>query len=141
MAKHVYVDPSKFRAPLNYPNLTLTGLGLGEALTASWPNRRSYVDVSRFEAPYLDYYFQNNSLFGVGDAAPAQPLPAQLDAYLKTGSPMSTARRDLGSALAQVPRVVWGILALGAGYMTYKTYKLYKSELPKRHGGAASGSG
>ena len=135
MAKHVYVDPSKFRAPLNYPNLTLTGLG--EALTAKWPGGRSYVDVSRFEAPYLDYYFQNNTLFGLGAAAPTQPLPAQLDAYLKTGSPMSVVRRDLGSALGQVPRVLWGIFALGAGYMTYKAYKFYKSEMPKKHGGSA----
>src|SRR6185436_16480061 len=97
MARHVYVDPSKFRAPLNYPNLTLTGLG--EPLRQSWPNGRSYVDVSRFRAPYLSYEFQNNELFGLGDPPPTQPLPEGLQAYLRTGAPMSTVRRDLGSAL------------------------------------------
>jgi hypothetical protein len=137
MARHLYVDPSKFRAPLNYPNLTLTGLG--EALQKTWPKGRSYVDVSRFEAPYLSYEFQNNSLFGLGDPMPTQPLPDDLQSYLKTGMPMGTMKRDLGSALAQVPRLVWGIFAMGAGYMTYKVYKLYKSEMPKRHGGSSQG--
>lgn len=137
MARHVYVDPSKFRAPLNYPNLTLTGLG--ESLTRKWPKGREYVDVSRFQAPYLDYYFQDNSLFGLGAAAPAQPLPASLDAYLKTGMPMSTVRRDLGSALAQVPRIVWGLFALGTGYITYKAYKTYKAESPKSRSHDSSG--
>ena len=138
MTRHVYVDPSKFRAPLNYPNLTLTGLGgqvVTEPLRKNWPRGRSYVDVSRFEAPYLDYQFQNNELFGLGASAmPAQPLPPALQAYLQTGAPMSTVRRDLGSALAQVPRIVWGLLAFGAGYVTYKRYKAYKAELPKRRG-------
>ena len=135
MAKHVYVDPSKFRAPLNYPNLTLTGLG--EDLRSKWPAGRSYVDVSRFQAPYLDYYFQNNQLFGLGANAVGIPakIPPDFDTYLKTGAPMSTVRRDLGSALAQVPRIAWGLLALGAGYMTYKAHKLYKSELPKKRSG------
>lgn len=131
MAKHVYVDPSKFRAPLNYPNLTLTGLG--EDLRQTWPAGRSYVDVSRFEAPYLDYYFQNNTLFGLGAAPPSQPLPAPLAAYLQTGAPMSTIRRDLGSAMAQVPRVVWGIAAVLASYMTYKAWKLVKEQSDRGH--------
>ena len=138
MARHVYVDPSKFRAPLNYPNLTLTGLG--EALTGKWPPGRSYVDVSRFQVPYLDYYFQKNSLFGLGDPAPSENLPPDFQSYLRTGAPMSTVRRDLGSALAQVPRVVWGILALGAGYMTYKAHKIYKEEMPKGRGGSQAPS-
>jgi len=123
---HVYVDPSKFRAPLNYPNLTLTGLG--EALRKDWPGGRSYVDVSRFEAPYVDYYFQNNQLFGLGAGAPTEPLPPALEAYLETGAPMSTVRRDLGSALAQVPRVVWGISAVLAGWVSYKAWKQWDLE-------------
>jgi hypothetical protein len=128
MARHVYVDPSKFRAPLNYPNLTLTGLG--EALRPDWPRGRSYVDVSRYEAPYLDYQFQDNTLFGLGAAPPTQPLPEALHAYLQTGAPMSTIRRDIGSAMGQVPRVAWGIMAAVAGYMTYKAWKLVKAEGP-----------
>lgn len=131
MARHIYVDPSKFRAPLNYPNLTLTGLG--EALKQSWPKGRSYVDVSRFEAPYLDYQFQNNTLFGLGAAPPTQPLPDPLRVYLATGAPMSTIRRDLGSAMAQVPRVAWGIGAAIAGYMTYKAWKLVREQSAPRH--------
>lgn len=145
MARHVYVDPSKFRAPLNYPNLTLTGLGniepvVTEGLRRNWPSGRSYVDVSRFEAPYLDYQFQNNSLFGLG-AMPSQPLPSTLQTYLQTGAPMSTVRRDLGSALAQVPRIVWGLLAAGAGFVTYRRYKEYKAELPKKRGAQHDGTG
>lgn len=124
---HVYVDPSKFRAPLNYPNLTLTGLG--EPLQENWRPGRSYVDTSRFWAPYLSYEFQNNTLFGLGAPMPTQPLPEQLQAFLRTGQPMSTVRRDLGSAMAQVPRVVWGALALGAGYLSYRRWKQHKEDM------------
>ncbi len=122
-----YVDVSKFRAPFNYPNLQLTGLGQAP-LRSEWPAGRSYVDVSRYRAPYLDYFFQDNQLFGLGRAMgaaalPDAPLPRNLQAYLATGQPMSTLRRDLGSALAQVPRVAWGIGALVAGVVAYKAWK------------------
>jgi hypothetical protein len=185
-----YVDVSKFRTPFNYPNLTLTGLG-EEPLRASWPPGRSYVDVSRYRAPYLDYQFQDNTLFGLGAAAagPAAapvrclkvrgkvtpkapdgvhivcpwdpgyelarlrladsavslrpiplsrstkqpvagmgavtdaPLPADLQRYLQTGAPMGTLKRDLGSALAQVPALAWGAGALVAGFIAYKAWK------------------
>jgi len=126
MAKHVYVDPSKFRAPLNYPNLTLTGLG--EALRQKWPPGRSYVDTSRFWAPYLSYEFQDNTLFGLGDAMPTEPLPPKLQAYLQTGMPMNSLSRDVGSAMAQVPRVLWGVMALSASYMTYKAWKRFNQD-------------
>jgi hypothetical protein len=117
-----YVDVSKFRTPFNYPNLTLTGLG-SEPLRKNWPAGRSYVDTSRYRSPYIDYQFQDNTLFGLGDALSSQPLPPAMQAYIQTGAPMSTLRRDLGSALAQVPRVAWGAGALVAGYLAYRAWK------------------
>lgn len=67
--RRVYVDPSDFRAPFDSPNLTLTGLGraLGEALVGKWKPGRSYMNISNFRAPYDQYYFQDNSLFGLGE--------------------------------------------------------------------------
>jgi hypothetical protein len=120
-----YVDVSKFRSPYNYPTLTLTGLGAENELKRTWPKGRSYMDTSRFRAPYLDYQFQDNQLFGLGAPAPLdqQALPENLQAYLRTGAPMSTLRRDLGSALAQVPRLAWGLGAAVAGFVAYKAWK------------------
>lgn len=121
--RRAYVDVSKFRNPFNYPNLTLTGLGSEPGVRGSWPKGRSYVDTSRFQSPYNDYYFQDNSMFGLGAAPPSQPLPPRLEAFLQTGQPMSTARRDLGSALAQVPRLVWGVGFAVSGWVAYKAWK------------------
>lgn len=60
-------------------------------------------------------------------AAPADlnsmPLPPALDRFLKTGAPMSSFRRDLGAATAQVPWWAYGVGGLVAFYMGYKAYK------------------
>jgi hypothetical protein len=183
-----YVDVSKFRTPFNYPNLTLTGLG-ADPLRTEWPAGRSYIDTSRYRSPYIDYQFQDNTLFGLGAdrvarprgqkvtaaapppphmvslqrrrelagigsprrptrprgpkpqvvtalppadwtsmkrpmaGAPTGPLPEGLEAYVRTGAPMSSIKRDLGAAMAQVPRVVWGLGAVVAGYVAYKAWK------------------
>lgn len=62
--RRLYVDTAHFRAPYDSPTLTLTGLG--DPLIREWPRGRSYVDVSHFRAPYDQGYFQDNTLFGIG---------------------------------------------------------------------------
>lgn len=65
----------------------------------------------------------------VGDAASdlkALPLPVALERYLVSGVPMSTWKRDLGSATAQVPRVVYGALAAVAFLVAAKSYRNWR---------------
>lgn len=119
--KRTYADTSNFRAP--FDPVALQGIGAVH---------RSYEDVSNFRAPYDDGYYQSGSLRGLGTAplllGPAHvPTPEQappaMRAYLQSGRPMGTLRRDLGSALNQVPQ--WVYIALGAAglYFAYQAYK------------------
>jgi len=66
---------------------------------------------------------------GVGDAGSdlrALPLPPALERYLQTGAPMSTLRRDLGAATAQIPRWGYGILALVAFLLSGSAYRRWR---------------
>ena len=127
--KRTYTSVSDFRAP--YDSVPFAGLGA---------TRRSYEDVSNFRAPYDNGYFQNNTLFGLGAAATASSgivpnpneAPAELQAYLASGRPMGTARRDLGSALNQVPRWVYAVLGAGALYLAWKSYQGNKQSSARR---------
>lgn len=105
--RRVYVDPSDFRAPFDSPNLTLTGLG--EALVKNWKPGRSYYNISNFRAPYDQHYFQDNSLFGLGEfLAAVKGEVAATEATAKaaevsvpaTESSDSADGRTLGNTLA-----------------------------------------
>ena len=68
---------------------------------------------------------------GFGDAASdlrALPLPGSLERYLATGAPMSTIRRDLGAATAQIPRWAYGALAGVAILLGAKAYTRWRDE-------------
>lgn len=66
---------------------------------------------------------------GMGDAGSdlrSMPLPPALERYLQTGAPMSTFRRDLGAATAQVPRWGYALLALGAFLIAGSAYRRWR---------------
>lgn len=118
-----YVDTSAFRSPYSAPTLTLTGVG-------AWPPGRSYYSIANFLAPYEDFMLNPQSLFGLGaEAVPQEALmrlPPKFRRYVVSGEPIGTFRRDLSAAGAQVPRLVYGLLMVGAGYMGYRSYKHWK---------------
>jgi hypothetical protein len=66
---------------------------------------------------------------GMGDATSdlrALPLPPALERYLQTGAPMSTIRRDLGAATAQIPRWGFGVLAAVAFLLAGSAYRRWR---------------
>lgn len=115
----------------------LQGLGSeGNTILTKWPKGRSYYDVSYFRSPYKHGYYQDGSLRGLG--APAASIPAAIDAnappdvkrYLLSGEPVSPVVNNVSLPFNQVPRLGYGIIALGAaalGYVSYKRFKKNKS--------------
>ena len=68
---------------------------------------------------------------GLGDAASdlrSLPLPGALERYVVTGAPMSSLRRDLGAATAQIPRWVYSAGAVLAILLAAKAYKTWRDE-------------
>ena len=57
-----------------------------------------------------------------------QPLPEEMERYINIGQPMSTWRRDLGSAFAQVPRYVYGAGIVLSLFMAHRAHKRWKKE-------------
>ena len=56
------------------------------------------------------------------------PLPEEMERYISIGQPMSTWRRDLGSAMGQVPRLVYGAGIALSLFMARRAYKRFKKE-------------
>jgi hypothetical protein len=56
------------------------------------------------------------------------PLPEAMERYVNIGQPMPSWRRDLGSAFAQVPRVVYGAGIALSLFMAHRAYKRWKKE-------------
>lgn len=120
--KRTYADTSNFRAP--FDPIPFQGIG-------AVPVRRTYEDVSQFRAPYNQGYYQSGELQGLGSQATYVPslaptpeqAPPALRAYLQSGRPMGTLRRDLGSALNQVPQWVYVVLGATGLYFAFKAYR------------------
>lgn len=124
---HRYVSVAEFRAP--YASVAFQGLG--ENWDRPWPRGRSYEDVSNFRAAYDDGYFQDNTLFGLGDLAATEAqvgaqFPAAFRRFITTGEPMPGWRRDLAAASAQVPQLAWGGIAVGLAGLAYWSYRSWK---------------
>ena len=124
--RRVYTSTAHFRAPYDGGSLTLTGLG-------AWPSGRSYHDVSNYRAPYDTGYFQSNSMMGLGQLPESEVriLPPKFQRYVRSGEPMGSFLRDMGTASAQVPRWIWGVGAAVALGMTYWSYKKFKKSKPE----------
>lgn len=118
-----YIATGYLHAPFKYA--VLQGLGAVD---------RQYMETAIFRAPYVTGYYQDNTLLGLGADASADDInryaPPAVQQYLKTGAPMRTWPRDLGTALNQVPP--WGYAAIGGvllfgAYVGYKNWKKTRS--------------
>lgn len=56
------------------------------------------------------------------------PLPEPMERYVSIGQPMSSWRRDFGSAFSQVPRLVYGAGIVVSLFMARRAYKRFKKE-------------
>lgn len=122
--QRTYTSTANFRAP--FDSVPFAGLETATKV------QRTYGEVSNFRAPYDTGYYQSGALRGLGGVtfnpahllvpAPEQAPPA-MQAYLVSGRPMGTARRDLGSALNQVPRWAYGVIGAVALYFAWRAYK------------------
>lgn len=127
--RRLYVDPANSYAILN--GAVLQGLGADKILQ-HWPRGRSYNDIATFRAPYTTGYYQDGSLLGLG-AVPssvssviASNAPPNLKRYLLSGEPMPALSNNVALPTNQIPRMGYGLIALGAlalGYVSYKRFK------------------
>ena len=73
----IYTDVSDFRSP--FRQVPFAGLG-ATGWPMAWPKGRSYVDVAQHRMPYRSGYYQDNTLFGLGDLGALggrmTPIPA-----------------------------------------------------------------
>lgn len=109
----------------------LQGLGADKILT-HWPKGRSYNDIATFRAPYTTSYFQSGSLLGLG-APPSsiassidQAAPPNVKRFLLSGEPVPALSNNVALPLNQVPRLGYGVIALGALALSYVSYKRFK---------------
>ena len=131
MTRRLYADVAHDHSFLR--GAVLQGLG-GEVILQKWPRGRSYQDVSHFRAPYLRGVFQtdNPPLLGLG-APPAnisasidQSAPPDVKRFLLSGEPVSTLTNNISLPTNQVPRLGYGVIALGALALSYVSYKRFK---------------
>jgi len=142
MTNRMYVDSSNSYSFLK--GAVLQGLGEDTILT-KWPRGRSYSDIARFRAPYVNSYFQSGSLLGLGSAADAAsavtdprnggPIdhlaPPNLKRFLLSGEPVPALSNNVSLPLNQVPRLGYGIIAVvatGLAYFSYNRFKKTKSQ-------------
>ena len=106
--------------------------GLGSTILSKWPKGRSYHDIATHRAPYKSGYYQDNSLMGLG--VPPTSVPAAIDAnappdvkrFLLSGEPVSALSNNVSLPFNQVPRLGYGVIALGAAALSYFSYKKFK---------------
>lgn len=129
MTKRLYVDSSNSYSILK--GAVLQGLGANTILT-KWPKGRSYNDIARFRAPYVNSYFQDGSLLGLG-APPStiggaidQAAPPNLKRFLLSGEPVPALSNNVSLPFNQVPRLGYGLIAAAAAALTYFSYKRFK---------------
>ncbi len=56
--------------------------------------------------------------------------PPAFSAYVQSGAPMPTLRRDVTTAFNQIPRWAYGLAALVAFYLAYRSYQAWKKPAP-----------
>lgn len=131
MTNRIYVDDSHSHSFLR--GAVLQGLG-GDVILQKWPRGRSYYDVSHFRAPYLRGVFQtdNPPLLGLGtppasiSASIDQSAPPDVKRFLLSGEPVSPLVNNVSLPANQVPRLGYGVIALGALALSYVSYKRFK---------------
>lgn len=127
--RRLYVDPANSYAILNAA--VLQGLGADKILT-KWPRGRSYNDIATFRAPYTTSYFQDGSLLGLGAPPAAIPgaissnAPPNLKRYLLSGEPVPALANNVALPTNQIPRLGYGLIAIGALALSYVSYKRFK---------------
>lgn len=110
----------------------LQGLGSDGHIIPSWPRGRSYHDIATFRAPYKTGMFNPNGLQGLG--APPATVPAAIDQsappnvkrFLLSGEPVSPLVNNVSLPFNQVPRLGYGLIAVGALALSYVSYKRFK---------------
>jgi len=130
MTRRLYVDSANSYSILK--GAVLQGLGDENTILTKWPKGRSYNDIARFRAPYVNSYFQSGSLLGLG-APPStiagaidQAAPPNLKRFLLSGEPVPALSNNVSLPFNQVPRLGYGIIALAAVGLTYFSYKRFK---------------
>jgi hypothetical protein len=130
MSRRMYTDTAHSYSILR--GAVLQGLGNGTILK-QWPPGRSYHDVSYFRSPYKHgMYNPTNQLLGLGAvpstvaAAVSQNAPPNVKRFIVGGEPVPRLENNVSLPLNQVPRIGYGILALGAAALSYVSYKRFK---------------
>lgn len=132
MSRRLYTDTSHSYSILR--GAVLQGLGnSGGTILKEWPKGRSYHDISYFRSPYKHgMYNPTNQLLGLGAvpstvaAAVDQAAPPNVKRFLLSGEPVSKLQNNVSLPFNQVPRLGYGILALGAAALSYVSYKRFK---------------
>ncbi len=131
MTYRLYADTAHDHSMLR--GAVLQGLG-GDVILQKWPKGRSYYDVSYFRSPYKRGVFQtdNPALLGLG-APPSgiaasidQSAPPDVKRFLLSGEPVSPLVNNVSLPANQVPRLGYGVIALGALALSYVSYKRFK---------------
>ncbi len=129
--RRLYMDNAHDHAMLT--GAVLQGLG-GETILNRWPKGRSYHEVALFRAPYTRGVYQtdNPPLLGLG-AVPAsiaasidQASPPNVKRFLLSGEPVPALSNNVALPLNQVPRLGYGVIAVGALALSYFSYKRFK---------------
>ncbi len=134
MSQRMYTDTSHSYSILR--GAVLQGLGSNDGtILTKWPKGRSYYDVSYFRSPYKrGMYNPTNQLLGLGAvpstvaAAVDQNAPPNVKRFLLSGEPVSKLENNVALPFNQVPRIGYGILALGAAALSYVSYKRFKKQ-------------
>ncbi len=131
MTRRIYADTAHDHSMLT--GAVLQGLGTDKILSR-WPKGRSYNDISYFRSPYTRGVFQtdNPALLGLGappstiTAAIDQAAPPNVKRFLLSGEPVPALSNNVALPLNQVPRLGYGVIALGALALSYVSYKRFK---------------
>lgn len=139
MSRRLYTDTAHSYSILR--GAVLQGLGSnGGTILTEWPKGRSYHDVSYFRSPYKHGMYNPNQLLGLGAvpstvaAAVDQNAPPNVKRFLLSGEPVSKIENNVSLPFNQVPRIGYGLLALGAVALSYVSYKRFKKSKSSNHG-------
>ena len=130
MSHRLYVSTANSYAILK--GAVLQGLGHDGDIIHQWPKGRSYHDIAWFRSPYRSGYYQDGSLLGLGalpgniaagiDAA----APPEVKRYLLSGEPVPKLSNNVSLPLNQIPRIGYGLIAVGAAALCYISYKRHR---------------
>lgn len=141
MSQRLYTDTAHSYSILRGAVLQGLGSESGGTILQKWPAGRSYHDVSYFRSPYKrGMYNPSNQLLGLGAvpsnvaAAVDQAAPPNVKRFLLSGEPVSKLENNVSLPFNQVPRIGYGIIALGAAALSYVSYKRFKKAKSSSHG-------